>query len=418
MADLHDPRLQLASRLKQLAASGADTNAETILSLRSAAQPTQKLISEYSLMSKKLATLRQHQIIHPLPDSLFNHFGNTPVINMADGGHENNLHFLSLLDPRTIEKAAKKGVTDIILEGGDSNLTPLYNEYLTELERFRADPNHRATVLGVKNQDGTLTGLNETEYKANIYGALQIMFQLHQSPEEAGLYARSQMDALDQASKLGIRFHSTGTPLTHTYTAIAKELEKVPPEVDNPAGMFFNKIPAITPAEKIFEKKLDEAFDKDRLGESEVNRQTAAMIQDIYEQRKAEGKPPKIWHMHGMLHFTETNDIDNMLNEARIANKTIGLADSISQIRRAIKWKNESPKSEDFQAPTKWFSGKDGTEWDITEKAEEFILQGKKPEGEPSTLYSLPRHTKPPEPQAPPHVQPRDKDKDSPIQHI
>ena len=348
--------------------------------IRKAYTPNEQLITDYLNSQTMLA----EESRNPIPEVVFNDTKSTEVLNLADAGHIDDDHFLSLFHPDTIDRAKSAGFKDIVLEAGDlTNLTDLFDEYTNMSDRFSAGETEISVTLG----DETIE-FSEIEYKAHVFGVLRGLYSDggYLDVEEGSRVARAMMETLEYASSQDIRIHAIGATAEKFNAYLLehvrdyKAASALNPEDRNsgqnviisefgerdPISLFreyaealktdkalaFNE--TLKPLEKEFINKAFEIVIDERVGNATINRVTADSIKQILEDRQDQGYTnPRVLHMHGLQHFTQSDDIDNRLSEMGISTQTIGFSGALDSKSLVSNIFNDRGSNPEF--PQNWY---------------------------------------------------------------
>lgn len=361
----------------------------SLAKIRMSIQPDQTLIDDYI----NAETLLEQEQRNPLPQEIFDDTKDATVLNLADGGHMDDAHFLSLLHPDTVDKAKASGFKDIVLEGGDIDMTSMFDEYTRALSDFAAGQEHVEITLGDE-----IRRFTEPEYKAHMFGTIRNLSLMHHDYEEASRTTRATMDTLEYAASQDIRIHSIGTSMEQTGNFVltwqdnydqAKSLpanERSPYQINliesfdkkGPVMIFMDvamagpsTMESLNPTARSFAEEAYETFIDERIGGATVNRVTADKIEEMIQNRQEEGYTnPRVLHMHGLLHFSGTNDIDDLLTQKNISSQTIGFSgasDRLAALSGAFNAATEhsSDSMQKIAFPQKWFFAPAGEYIDV-----------------------------------------------------
>ena len=117
-------------------------------------------------------------------------------------------------------------------------------------------------------------------------------------------------------------------------------------------ALAFNE--TLKPLEKEFINKAFEIVIDERVGNATINRVTADSIKQILEDRQDQGYTnPRVLHMHGLQHFTQSDDIDNRLSEMGISTQTIGFSGALDSKSLVSNIFNDRGSNPEF--PQNWY---------------------------------------------------------------
>lgn len=382
----------------------------TLIQIRQLTVVNDDLINRYQNSSQLLSLETRNSI----PNAVFDETKDVQVINLADSGHNDDDHFLSLFHPETIDRAHAHGFKDVVLEAGDiTNMTDFFDEYVETIDMFKGGQSTVQIEIGDETHS-----FNELEYRAHFFGVIANTYGEagHLDYDEASRLARALMETIEYASERDIRVHAVGAPMQKTYDYILNiqnqyEQAQAIPEaerlkahqdilagfgdrspielfvksfesVQNPASRFFD---TLSDSERDFVNTAFSTLGEERRGGATINHVTADTIENIINTRKAEGfSDPKVLHMHGLGHFIQNNDIEDILDNKGIRSETIGF--SGSQLTEDF-YRHFNEMADPNELPEKWFFAPTGQYVNIDEDTIRDVLKTNEPEGIIARLF-------------------------------